>query len=218
MLYKHTSAPPQVRHRCRNPRCAGKLKIPTINRRDAFCCGGCEAQFYSRRCRVCEALFTQKTERRQVCGRSRCRHELQRHFEQYFGSRYPYARLGHNGVRNPIKPGLKIGTKSGRGWRHVAGPGVAEINLRIPLETTASRTDKAFQAYRQKEASAALFQCTTLPLNVIGGHKFVDAPSVGLSPTPAIPKAPAAPAGLVGDGLEIPTFLRRNRDTDEVSS
>ena len=61
MLYKPQPDPPQLRHRCRNPRCAGKLKIPAANPRDAFCCRGCERQFYGRRCRVCEALFTPKT-------------------------------------------------------------------------------------------------------------------------------------------------------------
>lgn len=34
--------PPQIRHRCRNPRCGGKLKTPTDNPRGAFCCEGCE--------------------------------------------------------------------------------------------------------------------------------------------------------------------------------
>jgi hypothetical protein len=76
-------APGQLRHHCRNPRCGGKLQRPTNNRLDAFCCRGCFDSYYRSRCLVCEQPFRRKTERRQVCNRSKCRHEFQRHRERF---------------------------------------------------------------------------------------------------------------------------------------
>lgn len=219
MLYKHTSDPPQVRLRCRNPRCAGKLKITATNPRDAFCCKGCEKQFYTRRCRVCEALFTRKTRRRIVCSRTICRYQFQHHCERFYGSRYPYAPIAHNVARNPIKPGLKIGAKPGRGWRHVAGPEGHEINLQIPPGVPASRANKAFEEYWRKDkwhrAREKLIKRKTPPDNVIGGYQFPGAPTIDLSPTPATPKATARLP--IGDGLEIPAFLRRPHQPEPTS-
>jgi hypothetical protein len=215
MLYKHQSAPPQLRHHCRNPRCAGKLKIPTTNTRDAFCCKGCERQFYGCRCRVCEALFARKTRRRNVCWRSHCRHEFQRHPELYFGLRYPSARLGHNASRKAIKLGTKIGAKCSRALRIVAGPEVHEINLRIPAEVPASKADKAFEDYwrsaRRRAARCALTKRHTPPVNIIGGYQFPGAPKVDLSTPSASP-----PVSVGADvGLGIPSFLRRTQTEGE---
>jgi hypothetical protein len=95
--------PVQVRYRCRNPRCGGKLKAPAANPRDAFCCTKCEAAYYRIRCRCCEQLFSRKTQRREVCGRSRCRHKFQRHPERFWGSRYPRQVLGHNAEKSLAK-------------------------------------------------------------------------------------------------------------------
>lgn len=186
MLYQPRSESPQVRHRCRNPRCAGKLRISATNPRDAFCTKGCEARFYSRRCRVCEALFSPKTVRKQVCQRSRCKHELERNPELYFGPRYPRdlghnapktgsgsisAKLGSNGPANPIKIGVQSGAKSGRGWRIITGPtDIHPLNLQaFPADAAAAQTGRP---------SSMLFKRNTPPLNVIGGHKFSGAPEV----------------------------------------
>jgi hypothetical protein len=156
MLYREQPTPPQVRHHCRNPRCANKLKIPADNPRDAFCGRGCERAFYNCRCRVCEQLLTRKTARRTVCWRSRCRHEFQRHPEQYFGLRYPSRPVGHNAEKTSTKSNLKTGAKSGRGSRTAADP------------------------------EAQLIQRTTPPVNIIGGYKFPNAPKIDLSPTRSI--------------------------------
>jgi hypothetical protein len=158
-----------------------------------------------------------KTPRRIVCGRSRCRHEFQRHPEQFFGLRYPSAPLGHNASRNPIKPGLKIGTEPGRGWRHVAGPELPEINYRVPPDVPASKANKTFQEYWQKAkrrtARKALFKRATPPLNLLGGYRFPGAPQVDLGPTRATPRTPVGPP--IGDGLEIPAFLRRHQPSHQ---
>ena len=229
MLYNsRTSEPPQVRTRCRNPRCGGKLKKPAENPRDAFCCRTCEARFYSRRCRVCEALFSPKTVRKQVCQRSRCKHELARNPELYFGLRYPRdlghnapkpgsgsisAKLGSNGLANPIKIGVQSGAKSGRGWRVIAGPAdLHPLNLQIdPTDPKIAASNAAnarfWRQARQAAEREALFQRDTPPLNVIGGFKFPDAPEIDWHPASSPRDRSAEP--LIGDGLEIPPFLDR---------
>jgi hypothetical protein len=109
MLFQHRPEPSQIRHRCRNPRCAGKLELPASNRRDAFCCKGCERQFYGCRCRVCEALSGAKTSRRVVCARAKCQSAFRRHPEDFFGTRYPYRGVTDNAQENSAKSKLKTG-------------------------------------------------------------------------------------------------------------
>ena len=228
MLYKEQPNPPQVRQRCRNPRCGGKLKVPTDNPRDAFCCKACEARYYAVRCRVCEALFTRKTARRVVCWRSKCRYELKRHPDQYFGSRYPSGLIAHNALADPIKQGVKRGAKRGRAPRYVAGSKVAEVDFRVPLTDSrawrvvagpelhpvhlqihpgsipTSKADRAFRESIKRESAKAIFQRDTPLLNVIGGFRWPGAPTIRLAPAPATP----ATAPYV-DGLDIPAFLKR---------
>ena len=116
MLYRHQPDPLQLRHRCRNPRCTGKLKLPADNPRDAFCCRGCERQFYGRRCRVCGALFSPKTGRRVVCSRAKCQSAFRRHPEDFFGVRYP--NRGVTAQRRKKRPFYApcTGTKPGRAF------------------------------------------------------------------------------------------------------
>lgn len=215
VLYsRHPNNPLQgARHYCQNPKCGSILKIPTDNPRDAFCCRGCEEQFYNCRCRVCSQLFTRKTVRRAICGRSKCRHEWQRHRE-FYGLRLGHNRLkiapgcittsvGHNASRNPLKTGLKSDIKTGRGWRVVAGPaeGLHEINLRAhPADAAASRTGGP---------GPVQFQRTAPPLNVIGRgiFKFPGPPAVVVQPARAAPPVLAIQSD--GDGIDIPAFLRR---------
>jgi hypothetical protein len=181
MFYRQQPDPPQVRHRCRNPRCGGKLSVPTEDRRAAFCCPKCEAAFYKVRCRVCEAVFSRKTVRRVVCWRSKCRHELQRHPERFALSATPIAGLGHNGTKSPMNSGLKNGAEPGRGWRIVAGPPVHPANLLCLPERPVAKVKRN-----------VLIQKDTPPVNIIGGYKFPGAPKVDLSP----PKASAQPRQL----------------------
>ena len=207
MFYKVQPPPPQVRTRCRNARCGTTLKIPTDNPRDAFCSNGCREQFYRYRCRVCEAAIPQKTKPRVVCWRSKCRHEIQRFPARFFGPWAQIPDLGQISSRNPLKPGLKIGSKSGRGWRVVAGPEPGPANFLVPPEPgLISESYKAFQKYRKKEkrrlarlARNVLFGHSAPPANIVGGHKFPNAPKVDLSQP------------LAGDGLDIPAFLLRAR-------
>jgi hypothetical protein len=231
MFYKQQATLLQVpRFHCRNPRCAAKLKSPALTRA-AFCCRGCEEQYYSRRCRVCETLFTRKTSRRQVCSRPKCRYQWKCHPEQYSGLRYPQAEVAHNGAKkgvrypsspmahnalaNPIKIGVQSGDKSGRGWRIVAGPEPPGINLRVPPDPPTSKANAAFAEYwrktKRRAARKAIIKRTTPPVNAIGGYKFPKAPTIDLKPISESSKIatskPSQP--FIGDGLEIPDFLRR---------
>ena len=138
--------PPQLRTRCRNPKCTDRLKIPADNPRDAFCCRLCEHAFYGCRCRVCEQLLTPKTARRQVCWRSKCRHELQRHPEQFFGGRHPSSPVGHNAEKSSTKSTLKTGTKSGRGSRMAVDSEAQLFQHGTPRPTSSAATD--FPAHR----------------------------------------------------------------------
>jgi hypothetical protein len=223
MLFNDQPAPPQLCfHYCRNSRCGSRLEIPTDDRRKAFCTPGCEAQYFERHCRVCEQPISRKTARRQVCGRSRCRHEIQRHPEAYAlrlpgaglghnapetGSGYGYATLGHNGSRSAHSTGLKFDEKPGRGYP--TDPKIAAAN---------AANAKHWRQFKQANDHKAIFQRDTPPLNVIGGYRFPNAPKVNLYPPPAPlsgpPRAPASAlaAPPLGDELEIPHFLRRRQE------
>jgi hypothetical protein len=185
MFYKHEPPPPQIRTRCRNPRCAGKLKTSTDNSRDAFCCSGCEKQYYDRHCRVCETVISpQKTKPRAVCWRSHCRHEFQRHPEQYFGARYPSSPVGQISSRSAHSTGLKSDAKSGRGWRVIAGPAddLHPINLHdFPANAAVMRTGRP---------GSTLIKRDSFPVNIIGGYKFPNAPKVDLFEEPATSAEP----------------------------
>jgi hypothetical protein len=169
MLYSPQSDPPLSRLRCRSPRCAGTLKTPAANPRDAFCRPSCERAFYGCRCRVCESLFTRKTKRRQVCWRTKCRYQFQHHPEDFFGSRYSYSPIAHNEEKTSTKSIVKNGAKSGRAYRIIAGPAADPINFRnwpeLPPRTT-------------------LIKRSTPPVNVIGGYRFPGAPQIDLGRDP----------------------------------
>jgi hypothetical protein len=215
MLYRHHPAPPQVCLHCRNPRCNANLKTPTNNRCDAFCCRGCERQFYGCRCRVCESLFDRKTSRRQVCQRTKCRYQFQHHSERYFGSRPitpQNASIAHNAHPNPLKMGVKSDGKSGRALRIVAGPEVPDINLRI-LPVPAPKANRTWQKAERRATRKVLIQYVTPPVNIIGGYRFPGAPAIDLRQARAAPAAPAIPTG---DGLDIPAFLRRTLAAEAV--
>jgi hypothetical protein len=139
--------PGAPRYYCRNPRCGLKLNQPADNPRDAFCCQGCFNSHYRSRCLVCERLIDHKTTRRQVCGRSKCRHELQRHRERFEGTRYLASVLGHNASRSAHFTGLKNGDGDSRPFRQIAGPKLSSTSFwlaTLPLDLeTAARIAKA---------------------------------------------------------------------------
>ena len=217
MLYSTRPDPLQVRTRCRNPRCAGNLKIPAANPRDAFCCKGCEGRFYSCRCRVCEQLFSRKTTRRQVCQRTKCRYQFQHHSERYFGSRSitpQNASIAHNAHPTTVKIGVKSDGKSGRALRIIAGPELPEINLRI-LPVPAPKANRTWQKAERRATRKALIQYATPPVNIIGGYRFPGAPSIDLRQARA---APPVLAIQTDDKSGTPEFLKCTNDAARVST
>jgi hypothetical protein len=165
--------PQQVRFHCREARCGTALKVPTDNSRDV-CCKGCERQFYRRHCRVCEALFSPKTERRQVCSRAACRYQFKTNPEQFYSARYPHKAVAHNASRSAQSTGFKSDDKSGRPLRVITGPANLDpINLR-PLPANAA-------ALQSGRLASTIFKRNTPPFNVVGGHRFAAAPAVSLS-------------------------------------
>jgi hypothetical protein len=110
----HTS---KVRHRCRNPRCGAKLKEPTDNPREAFCCKGCFTSYYRNRCIVCEHPYDRTREDQHTCGRRKCKGEFRRHRLRFLPKWGQIPGEALSTTRNPIKSGLKTGIKSLRGWR-----------------------------------------------------------------------------------------------------
>ena len=170
---------------------------------------------------MCEQPFARKTERRLVCGRAKCRHEIQRHREQFSGTPGSRYLLGLNGSRSAHFTGLKTGQKSGRPFRIVAGPIPAGINLRVPLDPElAARLARAHTGHfenlkkaKRRAARVALIKRKQPPVNVLGGYKFPGAPEINLSPTEAPGWAVSSRwirsgAGAAG-APDIPEFLRR---------
>jgi len=158
-----------LRHYCRNPRCRAKLKLPTENVRDAFCCRGCYSGFYRSRCVVCEKTFVRKVEHQQLCGRRSCRNAFRSDRERFIGTRYPSAGYVISTPKNPIKSGLKTRLKSGRAWRKTAGPDIPEVNYRIPLDPET--------AARIRRMHDRLWSQCCKPVELMGGgYRWPDAP------------------------------------------
>jgi hypothetical protein len=127
----------RVRHRCRNPRCGGKLKSPTDDPHGAFCCSGCFERYYRSRCLVCERPIAQKTKPRQICDRQKCRNEFRRHRERFEGARYPASVLTQISSRSADKTGLKTRSKRGRALAKAAGPKLSATSYylaKLPIE------------------------------------------------------------------------------------
>jgi hypothetical protein len=110
-----------LRHRCRNPKCRGKLAAPVSNPRNAFCCQACYAGFYRFRCLVCEQPLERKSPNQKVCGKRKCRAALAaRTVENRFVGRD--TSIVHSGSNSPDISTSKTGIRRDRAWVVVAGP------------------------------------------------------------------------------------------------
>jgi hypothetical protein len=161
-------AHPPIRHRCRNPRCGARLKPAVTNPRDAFCCDGCVVAFFRNRCRVCEADLPPGPINRKVCWRRKCRQEARK---------FPHLYLDAKSVKRPPRSahstGLKIGTKSGRGFTQIAGPELTPASLRLASLPLDPKT-----AVRVRRANAWAWVDTTKiptpswPVILVGGSDY----------------------------------------------
>jgi hypothetical protein len=210
-----SSAQDRPRTRCRNSRCGSKLRPAVDNVHHAFCCVGCHAAYHRNRCIVCEAKLPSGPSNREICRRSECRAALRK-----FPQRYRWPKTGERPQRSARFTGLKIGTKSGRAWRKVAGPDAPEINLHIPLNPEfVAQLDRKHAAYHENRQKAkrkaqrtALIKRRHPPVNVLGGYKFRGAPEIDLSPIEALSWAIPSrwiPSGTGIDMPGIPDFLER---------
>ncbi len=223
---------PELRHRCRNPKCRTKLKVPVENDRHAFCSAGCHGQFYFKRCIVCEnGLPTGSTVPRVICKRSKCKSALRATPNRYkWPGSYPGSQAALNGSENPIKSGLKTAHKAGRAWHLVAGPKPTGSQFHcatVPdgpdcqweggeYQRIEARNKAALRKHFAEQAAECLIQPHHPPVNILGGYRFPDAPDIDA--------AAAAGAGTmtldeqtrladllkqIPADLSIPAFLRR---------
>ena len=115
----------KLRHHCRNPHCRMKLREPTDNLRSAFCCRGCHASYYRKRCLVCEGPFERVRDDQRTCGRRKCKGEFRRHSVRFWGEWLPNPQIPGETLsapQNPIKPGIKTHVEGRRGWRNSSSP------------------------------------------------------------------------------------------------
>ena len=194
--------PNPVRHRCRNPRCKAWLKPPVENRRDAFCCAGCEIGFYRTHCRVCEKELaeTKRSSRRELCGKRKCNNEFRsdRKRAQLVSRYYPLAVTSKPG-KSSTKSTALSGIKSDLGF--AVG---ADYDREVLWEN--------FRA-NAKFWTAAWIQPHHPPVNILGGYKFPAVPDIDLgapakSPTLNRPPDSNPQLAQVPDDLSIPAFLR----------
>jgi hypothetical protein len=195
LVRSHPDIPPQVRRRCRNPRCGELLPVATENPRAAFCCQHCHDGFYRERCRVCERPITRKNSRKQICNSRRCEADSRRHQERFVTRWYI-----PSGVSS--KP-----EKSSTISRAKSAP---KIDLRWLDDLFARHRRERAEAIRERNkrcpVSAPLIGPHDPPVNLCGGYKFPNAPEIDLN-SPAAAPSPIVPPD--SDFLAIPPFLRR---------
>ena len=112
----------KLRHHCRNPHCRMKPREPANNLRSAFCCRGCHAIYYRKRCLVCEGPFERVRDDQRTCGRRKCKGEFRRHRVRFWGKWLPVPGETLSSPQNPIKPGIKTRIEGDRGWRNSPSP------------------------------------------------------------------------------------------------
>lgn len=116
------------------------MASPIDNPHAAFCCVGCFEQYHRHRCVVCEGEIKQSIGRgrpRIICGRTRCRNELERlpRFYRPFSDppATPPPHVREKTQEVPIKPGPKLAPASGRRsiWDLADGESLLTASSRI---------------------------------------------------------------------------------------
>jgi hypothetical protein len=169
---------------CRNPRCRSKLPAPVENPRSAFCVRGCFRQFYRSRCLVCERPMERKTERKQLCGRPRCKSEFRALQQREMLGSYLLSTSAPNASGNPIKQGVSAPLKPGPRYRIVAGPALSDRQLELATVGAAAVLAQNRRTNARFSDEAALIKRDTPPVNIIGGYRFPGAPRIRLAAIP----------------------------------
>ena len=178
-----------ARRLCRNPRCRMKLKQPEANPRSAFCSRGCYASFYRKRCMACEQPMRRRSENQLLCGRRKCRTEMDALRRHGMLGRYVAEAASGTSIKPGISPlpldsarslvpgtpkvplktsiksGIKTGLGSGRAWLQVAGPRLTGAELRL------ATVGASIAGADRKATAAAPVVSDVMPMNVIGGRR-----------------------------------------------
>ena len=187
----------ELRHHCR--RCRLKLKEPVENPRSAFCCRGCYKQFFAKRCLVCEKKMERTVGHQKLCRSVACRREYRdivaHGIEGKFGAKPQCKSDGGSPSANPIKIGVHGSEKTDRLLRVIAGI-LSDTELRLASvsvdRVTAARIDRLNRGYARAD-STTLIKRHHPPVNIVGGYRFPDAPSVDVGSTDLNVSKPACP-------------------------
>ena len=171
-----------------------------------------------------------KRESQQLCGRRKCegqfktlkahmmlgRHHPSTPTENAGPVNDPGAAVDASG--NPIKPGTFSRLKTDRAWRQVAGPEQSDRQLRLATAdaNAVERSNRTTNRQHWRAAgTAALIQRDTMPVNIVGGYKFPNAPQIEL--TAGDPQSPPHnPTLAIADSDDLPAFLDRGVGAHEV--
>jgi hypothetical protein len=171
-----------------------------------------------------------KGESQQLCGRRKCEGQfktLKAHM--MLGRHHPSTPTENAGPVNdagaavdasvnPIKPGTFLPLKTVRAWRRVAGRELGDRQLRLATAdaNAVERSNRTTNRQHWRAAgSAALIQRDTMPVNIVGGYKFPNAPQIGL--TAGDPQSPPNPTLAIADGDDLPAFLDRRPGGQEIT-
>jgi hypothetical protein len=146
----------KLRHYCRNPHCRMKFKAPVENDHAAFCCRGCFTRFYRRRCLVCERDLSRDpmTGEAVKLGRKFCGQKCQREHRRFPRVYSVFASGSYTPSaehRSDSKSAHSTGLKTR--LRVVRGSGNPAVEHRIGPDD--------------------------YPVNILGGHRWPDAPKLG---------------------------------------
>lgn len=209
---------PELRHRCRNPRCRMKLPKPVANPRDAFCTKGCHNSFYRRRCLICERPMERRTETQRICGKRRCRNALaaRPNLGCYAASS---ATLATQETPDSIGSKTPIGTD--RAWHIVVGELTPQQFhcATIPDGPSCQWRGGGYQQIESRNRAPlreqfrnpkAVIQPNTPPANILGGYRFPTAPAIDLPAAPVVKTVPGSSAliATIPEDLSIPGFLK----------
>jgi hypothetical protein len=158
-----------------------------------------------------------KTERKQLCGRPRCKSEFRALQQREMLGSYLRSTSAPNASRNPIKQGVCEPVRPGPRYRIVAGPALSDRQLQLATVGAAPVLAQNRRANSRFWDEAALIKRDTPPVNIIGGYRFPGAPQIRLSAIPLEPdlvavapgSVPIAPADDQAGPLAIPAFLAR---------
>jgi hypothetical protein len=209
-----TDFAPQLRHRCRHPKCRSKLPTPVSNPHRAFCTPGCHSSFYLKRCLVCENEKPAKsTARRKLCRRPKCESRYRQNSRHYaFSGRDTISAA--NALRSAHKSHVSDGPK----WAVAGGPALTPNQLHCA--TVADGPDCQWRGgeyerieTKNRAALKTVDDCFTEPdwrevISPDGVRCWVTRgrPHSTGAPSDWQPCAPDIP---IADDLSIPDFLRR---------